>query len=89
MRPAIDLPPLTLGMKTRVGINLKTRLGITPSGVRLATRDNRRTKRGPTRDTRHAARDTRHATRDTRHATTVKQSGVRKWGQSQSGLKRD
>ena len=41
MRPAIGLPPLTLGMKTRLGINLKTRLGITPSGIRPATGDNR------------------------------------------------
>ena len=59
MRPAIGLPPLRLGMKTRLGINLKTRLGITPSGVRLATRDNRRTKRGPTRDPRPATRSTK------------------------------
>ena len=41
MHPAIGLPPLRLGIKTRLGINLKTRLGITPSRVRLATGDNR------------------------------------------------
>ena len=33
MHPAICLPPPNLGMKTR--------LGITPSGLRLTTRDNR------------------------------------------------